>query len=250
MTLAGHNGTVQTLTYFSLFGLWPADEAQNIKNSQSSRFTSLRSIRSEVQCVGGRQKKRKNREGDILQRTLTLCFFFSAASFAPHRQPTAEQHAGYMSLCYFTLCYFILLHSFVGSFIVFCHFSVVTVLCFFRCCCNFLFCFHHSYVVVPFSFCTELWSLLSFLMPDLFGAHTKPWFQQLSVAANGTNNSNQDVYAKYVEDMKAILSPFMLRRLKSQVTRKKHSYYHSALTFLLLNLSTLSLLFFVPFCRL
>src|SRR5690349_2536768 len=63
-------------------------------------------------------------------------------------------------------------------------------------------------MVVPQNNIIELWSFLNFLMPNMFGDSSKVWFQELNA------NSDREELA---ESMKAILNPFILRRLKTQV---------------------------------
>ncbi len=60
----------------------------------------------------------------------------------------------------------------------------------------------------------ELWSLLSLLMPSLFDSQSKEWFHQF----NNINNTGGTSRDNFITKMKAILSPFMLRRLKAQVS--------------------------------
>ncbi|AMD20237.1 HDL507Cp [Eremothecium sinecaudum] len=58
----------------------------------------------------------------------------------------------------------------------------------------------------------ELWALLNFLLPDVFGESEvfDEWFQQ------NENDQDQDVV---VQQLHAVLQPFLLRRLKSEVEK-------------------------------
>lgn len=64
----------------------------------------------------------------------------------------------------------------------------------------------------------ELWALLQFLMPSLFGnMDFKPISSQLARLKRTEPASGKRVEAKYVQRMKKCLKPFILRRLKMQI---------------------------------
>lgn len=65
----------------------------------------------------------------------------------------------------------------------------------------------------------ELWSLMHFLMPQLFesGNHFKEWFvNPLTGIVEGT----QEYQQKYVQKLHHVLRPFLLRRLKADVEKQ------------------------------
>ena len=67
---------------------------------------------------------------------------------------------------------------------------------------------------------TELWSLLNFLLPELFSdlASFKRWFDFTSVLeANGGANVGEALHSELVEKLHKVLKPFLLRRLKQDV---------------------------------
>ncbi|CAL6313259.1 unnamed protein product [Bathycoccus prasinos] len=72
----------------------------------------------------------------------------------------------------------------------------------------------------------ELWSLLHFLMPDLFQSHSefKSWFASpISSMVEGTGQINQSLISR----LHRVLRPFILRRLKIDVEKnlpKKHEH--------------------------
>jgi helicase SWR1 len=64
----------------------------------------------------------------------------------------------------------------------------------------------------------ELWALLHFLMPDLFTSHSefKDWFASpLTAMVDGSQSLNDSLVSR----LHAILRPFVLRRLKSEVEK-------------------------------
>lgn len=64
----------------------------------------------------------------------------------------------------------------------------------------------------------ELWALLQFLMPSLFGnMDFKPISAQLNRLKRANPADGKRVESKYVHRMKRCLQPFILRRLKSQI---------------------------------
>jgi SWI/SNF-related matrix-associated actin-dependent regulator of chromatin subfamily A member 5 len=62
----------------------------------------------------------------------------------------------------------------------------------------------------------ELWALLNFLLPDVFSSSEDfdAWFEQVE----GT--TEEDAKAEMVRQLHAVLRPFLLRRLKSEVARE------------------------------
>lgn len=62
----------------------------------------------------------------------------------------------------------------------------------------------------------ELWALLNFLLPDVFADHEvfDEWFQ--NSGGNGDEERDQD---RVVEQLRKLLRPFLLRRVKSEVER-------------------------------
>ncbi|XP_010558220.1 PREDICTED: ATP-dependent DNA helicase DDM1 isoform X2 [Tarenaya hassleriana] len=67
----------------------------------------------------------------------------------------------------------------------------------------------------------ELWSLLNFILPDIFASHAEfeSWFDLSGKSANGTNQEEREETrrAQVVAKLHAILRPFILRRMKSDV---------------------------------
>lgn len=57
----------------------------------------------------------------------------------------------------------------------------------------------------------ELWSLLNFIVPDVFGSHEDfdEWFQE----------GSGDLKTEMVTKLHSLLKPFMLRRLKAEVEK-------------------------------
>jgi len=73
----------------------------------------------------------------------------------------------------------------------------------------------------------ELWSLLEFMMPDIFDTSGVDLDQYL-----GTRNSTNGVLAQdkeLITHIKAILGPFVLRRVKSDVMRQLVAKTHEVL---------------------
>ena len=72
----------------------------------------------------------------------------------------------------------------------------------------------------------ELWALMHFLMPDLFGSHSefKDWFANpMSAMVDGTQSVNELIVSR----LHSILRPFILRRLKMDVEKtlpEKHEH--------------------------
>jgi len=70
----------------------------------------------------------------------------------------------------------------------------------------------------------ELWALMHFLMPDLFDSHSefKDWFASpLTAMVDGSQTLNETLVSR----LHAILRPFVLRRLKSDVEKSLPSKY-------------------------
>ncbi|KAG6491150.1 hypothetical protein ZIOFF_052483 [Zingiber officinale] len=84
----------------------------------------------------------------------------------------------------------------------------------------------------------ELWSLLNFILPDIFSSHQEfeSWFD-LSGKANGDSNSEESEEKKRVQvvmKLHSILRPFLLRRMKENVEqmlpRKKEIILYANMT--------------------
>ncbi|CAK1552715.1 unnamed protein product [Leptosia nina] len=69
----------------------------------------------------------------------------------------------------------------------------------------------------------ELWSLMHFLMPDVFASHSefREWFAPVAGIADGTHRYSDDLVRRLHE----ILRPFLLRRLKADVERQMPRKY-------------------------
>ncbi|GMM46784.1 DNA translocase [Pichia kluyveri] len=70
----------------------------------------------------------------------------------------------------------------------------------------------------------ELWALLNFLLPDVFGDNEifNEWFERENKGndeENGNGNENDDKGKEAVDKLRKILSPFLLRRIKSDVEK-------------------------------
>ncbi|KAK4759039.1 hypothetical protein SAY87_020340 [Trapa incisa] len=84
----------------------------------------------------------------------------------------------------------------------------------------------------------ELWSLLNFLLPDIFSSHEEfeSWFDLSGKHSNGaTHEESEDKRrAQVVAKLHAILRPFLLRRMKADVElmlpRKKEIILYANLT--------------------
>ncbi|OWM74552.1 ATP-dependent DNA helicase DDM1 [Punica granatum] len=84
----------------------------------------------------------------------------------------------------------------------------------------------------------ELWSLLNFLLPDIFSSHEEfeSWFDLSGKHNNGAINeeSEEKRRAQVVAKLHAILRPFLLRRMKADVEqmlpRKKEIILYATLT--------------------
>lgn len=77
------------------------------------------------------------------------------------------------------------------------------------------------------AFWQELWSLLEFMMPDIFDTSGVDLDQYL-----GTRNSTSGVLAQdkdLITHIKAILGPFVLRRVKSDVMKQLVAKTHEVL---------------------
>lgn len=73
----------------------------------------------------------------------------------------------------------------------------------------------------------ELWSLMHFLMPDVFASHSefREWFGEVSDIAEGAQRYNDAL----VRRLHAVLRPFLLRRLKVDVERQMPRKYEHVL---------------------
>jgi len=69
----------------------------------------------------------------------------------------------------------------------------------------------------------ELWSLMHFLMPDVFQSHSefKEWFNNplLKATESGMDGAQREKVRAVVERLHKVLRPFVLRRLKSEVEK-------------------------------
>ena len=74
----------------------------------------------------------------------------------------------------------------------------------------------------------ELWSLLNFLLPDIFSSSSDfdEWFNMGGEKDNNSNKDNkknveeaEDKNAEIVQQLHKILKPFLLRRTKSEVEK-------------------------------
>ena len=77
--------------------------------------------------------------------------------------------------------------------------------------------------------CMELWSLMHFLMPNIFQsqAEFKEWFSNpVAAMVEGKDGMNQKLLAR----LHGILRPFLLRRLKSAVAQQLPAKYEHVLT--------------------
>jgi len=63
----------------------------------------------------------------------------------------------------------------------------------------------------------ELWTLLHFMMPNIFNDNSKTFFKELSAGSMASKFKDLKGKDNYIQQMKTILSPFMLRRLKTEV---------------------------------
>ncbi|XP_060970551.1 ATP-dependent DNA helicase DDM1 [Cannabis sativa] len=81
----------------------------------------------------------------------------------------------------------------------------------------------------------ELWSLLNFILPDIFSSHEEfeSWFD-LSGKCNGEEGQEEKRRAQVVAKLHSILRPFILRRMKSDVElmlpRKKEIIIYATMT--------------------
>ncbi|KAJ8723044.1 hypothetical protein PYW07_004224 [Mythimna separata] len=73
----------------------------------------------------------------------------------------------------------------------------------------------------------ELWSLMHFLMPDVFASHSefREWFSEVAGIADGSNRYNEALVRRLHE----VLRPFLLRRLKADVERQMPRKYEHVL---------------------
>ncbi|GBP63608.1 Helicase domino [Eumeta japonica] len=73
----------------------------------------------------------------------------------------------------------------------------------------------------------ELWSLMHFLMPDVFASHSefREWFAPVAGIAEGSHKYNEDI----VRRLHKVLRPFLLRRLKADVERQMPRKYEHVL---------------------
>ncbi len=64
----------------------------------------------------------------------------------------------------------------------------------------------------------ELWSLMHFLMPNIFASQRefKEWFNPVSGMIEGKERANQEL----IDRLHGVLRPFLLRRLKSEVAKQ------------------------------
>ena len=65
----------------------------------------------------------------------------------------------------------------------------------------------------------ELWSLLHFLMPKLFGSHSdfQEWF---STPLHSSLQGKSAISKEIIENLHSVLRPFILRRLKKDVEKQ------------------------------
>lgn len=70
----------------------------------------------------------------------------------------------------------------------------------------------------------ELWSLMHFLMPDIFGSHRdfREWF---SNPVTGMIEGNAEYNESIIRRLHKVLRPFILRRLKSEVEKQMPQKY-------------------------
>ena len=70
----------------------------------------------------------------------------------------------------------------------------------------------------------ELWSLMHFLMPDVFQSHAnfKEWF---SNPLTGMVEDSQEYNESLVKRLHKVLRPFLLRRLKNEVEKQLPKKY-------------------------
>lgn len=73
----------------------------------------------------------------------------------------------------------------------------------------------------------ELWSLMHFLMPDVFASHAefREWFAPVAGIAEGATRYSDALVRRLHE----VLRPFLLRRLKADVERQMPSKYEHVL---------------------
>ncbi|RVE42282.1 hypothetical protein evm_013069 [Chilo suppressalis] len=73
----------------------------------------------------------------------------------------------------------------------------------------------------------ELWSLMHFLMPDVFASHSefREWFGDVTGIADGSHRYNDALVRRLHE----VLRPFLLRRLKADVERQMPRKYEHVL---------------------
>ncbi|KAL0841655.1 hypothetical protein ABMA28_013933 [Loxostege sticticalis] len=73
----------------------------------------------------------------------------------------------------------------------------------------------------------ELWSLMHFLMPDVFASHSefREWFSEVAGIAEGSHRYNEALVRRLHE----VLRPFLLRRLKADVERQMPRKYEHVL---------------------
>ncbi|XP_045445858.1 helicase domino [Melitaea cinxia] len=73
----------------------------------------------------------------------------------------------------------------------------------------------------------ELWSLMHFLMPDVFASHTefREWFAPVAGIAEGSHRYSDALVRRLHE----VLRPFLLRRLKADVERQMPRKYEHVL---------------------
>lgn len=73
----------------------------------------------------------------------------------------------------------------------------------------------------------ELWSLMHFLMPDVFASHSefREWFSEVAGIAEGSSRYNEALVRRLHE----VLRPFLLRRLKLDVERQMPRKYEHVL---------------------
>nr|XP_026501590.1 helicase domino [Vanessa tameamea] len=73
----------------------------------------------------------------------------------------------------------------------------------------------------------ELWSLMHFLMPDVFASHTefREWFAPVAGIADGSHRYSDALVRRLHE----VLRPFLLRRLKADVERQMPRKYEHVL---------------------
>ncbi|CAB3234827.1 unnamed protein product [Arctia plantaginis] len=73
----------------------------------------------------------------------------------------------------------------------------------------------------------ELWSLMHFLMPDVFASHSefREWFSEVGGIAEGSARYNEALVRRLHE----VLRPFLLRRLKLDVERQMPRKYEHVL---------------------